>query len=87
MIMVRQAAARAGVCPALVYGWVDSGEPPHFRLGARGRRGAVQVVFPELRPRVEVNIDRPGCWNKDGLWRSLALWMIDPALARDYLAA
>ena len=45
-------------------------------------RSAVQEYFPALDPQVEINIDHPDCWNKDGKWRSLALWMIDPELAR-----
>lgn len=48
MLSVRQAAARAGVCPSLVYGWVASGELPHFRLGAKGRRGKVAIAEADL---------------------------------------
>jgi DNA polymerase-1 len=57
------------------------------RVTAEELRGAVQAEFPGLRPRVEVNVEHPRCWNKDGKWRSLALWMIDPALAREYLGS
>ena len=38
----------------------------------------VQVVkeyFPELRPRVELNISHPECWNKDGQADSLDQWL------------
>jgi hypothetical protein len=55
------------------------------RLTARELRAAVRWWFPQLRPRVEVNIDHPECWNKDGRWRSLELWLEDPELAREYL--
>jgi DNA polymerase-1 len=48
-------------------------------------RGAVQAYFPQLDPQVDVNIDHPHCWNKDGKWRSLALWMVHPEHARRYL--
>jgi DNA polymerase-1 len=39
---------------------------------------AVQEYFPELRPRVEVNIEHPFCWNKDGHADSLERWMDEP---------
>jgi DNA polymerase-1 len=48
-------------------------------------RGAVQESFPELNPQVDMNIDHPECWNKDGKWRSLTLWTVSPELARQYL--
>jgi DNA polymerase-1 len=63
-------------------------ETPRASLGqvakitAEVLRGAVQEYFPVLDPQVEINIGHPDCWNKDGKWRSLALWMIDPELAR-----
>ena len=55
------------------------------KVTAEVMRGAVQEQFPALAPQVEINIDHPGCWNKDGKWRSLSLWMVDPELARRYL--
>jgi hypothetical protein len=45
----------------------------------------VQEYFPSLRPQVEINIDHPTCWNKDGNYRSLDLWCINPQLAKEYL--
>jgi DNA polymerase-1 len=57
------------------------------KVTAEELRAAVQVRFPQLAPKVEVNIDHPTCWNKDGKRRSLALWMIDPELARQCLGA
>jgi hypothetical protein len=48
-------------------------------------RGAVQESFPALDPRVDVNTESPGSWNKDGKHRSLELWLEDPELARQYL--
>jgi DNA polymerase-1 len=38
---------------------------------------AVQDYFPELRPRVELNISQPLCWNKDGRTESLEKWLAD----------
>lgn len=38
----------------------------------------VQEWFPELEPRVDVNIARPECWNKDGHADSVERWMTDP---------
>jgi DNA polymerase-1 len=62
---------------------------PHLQAVAKATaeelRAAVQVYFPELEPRVEINIDHPSCWNKDGKWQSLHLWMTDPRRAREYL--
>ena len=48
-------------------------------------RGAVQEYFPVLRPQVDVNVEHPHCWNKDGKHLSLEYWMEDPELARHYL--
>jgi DNA polymerase-1 len=39
---------------------------------------AVQSCFPELRPRAEINISHPECWNKDGDTSSLDQWLDDP---------
>jgi DNA polymerase-1 len=55
------------------------------KLTAEEMRGAVQAYFPVLDPRVDINIDRAHCWNKDGKSRSLALWMVHPEHARRYL--
>jgi DNA polymerase-1 len=38
----------------------------------------VREWFPQLQPRVEVNIEHPDCWNKDGHADSLNRWLIDP---------
>ena len=63
-------------------------EAPRAKLGQVAKitgevmRSTVQERFPALDPQVEINIDHPDCWNKDGKWRSLALWMVDPELAR-----
>jgi DNA polymerase-1 len=46
-------------------------------LTERAMCEAIQECFPNLQPRVEVNIQRPDCWNKDGEvepWRS---WVRD----------
>jgi DNA polymerase-1 len=48
-------------------------------------RSTVQEYFPCLSPQVKVNIDHPECWNKDGKWKSLDLWLESPAEARKYL--
>jgi|SRR5579862_1656260 len=39
---------------------------------------AVQEFFPELKPRAEINISRPECWNKDGKADSWEKWLKDP---------
>jgi hypothetical protein len=38
----------------------------------------VQEWFPDLRPRVEVNIAHPECWNYEGNHDSLELFAADP---------
>jgi DNA polymerase-1 len=55
------------------------------KITAEVMRGTVQEYFPELDPQVEINIDHPHCWSKDGKHRSLRLWMVSPELARRYL--
>jgi DNA polymerase-1 len=44
---------------------------------------SVQEYFPQLRPRAEVNVNQPHCWNKDGQADSLDHWMKDPTFALD----
>lgn len=48
------------------------------RLTERVMCETVQEWFPELAPRVEVNVERPECWNKDGHADSVERWMTDP---------
>lgn len=66
-------------------------EAPLSRLKATAKvtaevmRSVVQEYFPALNPQVDINIDHPSCWNKDGKWRSLDLWLIHPEHARRYL--
>lgn len=38
----------------------------------------VQEYFPMLRPRAEVNIARPDCWNKNGTGDAFDKWLEDP---------
>lgn len=47
-------------------------------LTARVMCDAVEEAFPQLRPRVEVNVSHPECWNKDGHADSLERWIEDP---------
>ncbi len=55
------------------------------KITAEVLRGAVQEYFPVLDPKVEINVDHPNSWNKDGKYRSLGLWVASPELARQYL--
>jgi DNA polymerase I len=50
-------------------------------LTARVMCETVQEYFPELRPRVEVNMQRPDCWNKEGDANALIRWLRDPLVA------
>jgi excisionase family DNA binding protein len=43
MNTVKQLAALAGVSINLIYSWVQSGQLPHVRLGAPGRRGKIMI--------------------------------------------
>jgi excisionase family DNA binding protein len=45
---VKQAAARLGVSPSLVYAWVESGVLSHYRLGRQGRRGCIRIAETDL---------------------------------------
>ncbi len=36
---------------------------------------AVQEIYPMLRPRADINIDCPECWNKDGKADSIKQWL------------
>jgi DNA polymerase-1 len=37
----------------------------------------VQEAFPQLQPRAEVNVGRPGCWNKEGEADALEAWLAE----------
>lgn len=47
-------------------------------LTARVMCDAVQEHFPELHPRVEINISRPECWNKEGDADAFSRWLENP---------
>jgi DNA polymerase-1 len=47
-------------------------------LTGRVMTEAVEEFFPQLRPKVEVNIAKPHCWNKDGHDDSIDRWIKDP---------
>jgi hypothetical protein len=48
VLSVRQAAERAGVSAALVYGWCSAGLLAHHRLGLPGRRGCIRIAEADL---------------------------------------
>ena len=48
MLTVKEVADRLRVSTALVYEWVESGELPHYRMGASGKRGAIRVDEADL---------------------------------------
>ena len=52
------------------------------KITAEVMRSTVQEYLPVLDPQVEINIDHPSSWNKDGNYRSLDLWMVHPEHAR-----
>jgi len=53
MLTVKECALRAGVSAALVYDWITSRCLPHFRLGAKGRRGAIRIAEADLAAFLE----------------------------------
>lgn len=53
MLTVKQAAERATVCESIVRQWVASGQLPHFRLGAKGKRGKIAIAVEDLDALVD----------------------------------
>jgi len=49
LLTVKEAAQRADVCVALVYGWCQSGVLAHLRLGGQGRRGCIRIEEADLQ--------------------------------------
>ena len=41
-------AKRLGISQSLVYGWVESGVLPCYRMGAKGKRGCIRIDPDEL---------------------------------------
>lgn len=48
MLTVKQAAQKIGVSESLVYGWIADGQLAHFRLGAKGHRGAIRIQEEDM---------------------------------------
>src|SRR4051812_30809890 len=47
-LTVKQAAAAAGVCPTVGFGWVGNRLLPVYRLGGAGRRGKILIDDADL---------------------------------------
>ena len=45
---VKEAAARVGVSPSLVYTWCRDRRLAHYRVGAEGRRGRIRIDPADL---------------------------------------
>lgn len=45
------------------------------KLTARVMRKTLKEVLPILKPRVDINISKPTCWNKDGKVNGLSEWI------------
>ena len=45
---VAEAAKHARVCESIIRQWVSSGLLPHYRLGAKGRRGKIMIEVDDL---------------------------------------
>jgi len=50
---VAMIAEKLKVSKTIVYGWVESHELPHFRLGAKGHRGSIRVEETDLQAFME----------------------------------
>ncbi|VTS00378.1 : HTH_17 [Gemmata massiliana] len=48
MLIVKQAAERACVSEGLIRQWIREGTLPHFRLGAKGKRGKIVIAVEDL---------------------------------------
>lgn len=48
MLTVAEAAVHARVCASIIRKWVSSGFVPHYRLGARGKRGKIMIDVSDL---------------------------------------
>jgi excisionase family DNA binding protein len=48
MLTVAEAATRACVSEGLIRQWVADGTLPHYRLGARGKRGKIMIAVEDL---------------------------------------
>ncbi len=48
MLTVQQAALLAGVSDSLIRIWIADGTLPHYRLGARGKRGKIAIASDDL---------------------------------------
>jgi excisionase family DNA binding protein len=47
-ITVAEAALHARVCDSIVRGWIRSGQLPHYRMGAKGKRGRIRIDVEDL---------------------------------------
>jgi excisionase family DNA binding protein len=48
MLTVAEAAQHARVCESIVRGWLKSGQLPHYRVGAKGKRGKIVIAIEDL---------------------------------------
>lgn len=49
MLSVKEAASEACVCESIVRGWLADGQLPHFRIGAKKRRGKILIAVEDLQ--------------------------------------
>ncbi len=48
MLTVAEAARHACVCESMIRQWVRDGTLPHYRLGAKGKRGKIAIAVEDL---------------------------------------
>jgi excisionase family DNA binding protein len=49
----KQAAERCGISVSLVYGWIESRQLAHYRMGRQGRRGRILISETDLHAFLE----------------------------------
>ena len=61
MLTVREAAAHADVGETMIRQWVKDGTLPHFRVGAKGKRGKILIAAGDLDAVMAgFKVERPG---------------------------
>jgi len=53
MLSVRQAALKIGVSESLIYSWIEARQLPHYRIGAKGKRGKILIAEADLEAFIE----------------------------------
>lgn len=66
-LTVKQAAVRFGLSASLLYLWCQEKRLPHYRVGARGRRGRVLIEATDLEAFLADQRVEPAPLREEGL--------------------